>query len=397
MAMSMNSSDEEPYFKIAKYKHKSNGKEMSMDYKKAVTTNSTRTESSSGNDTGHHEGSDSLIDFDVVSHSSIGPPMFSDTSSGFENTAEFSSSNISVKSDTLTNFQNSNRKSKNCGTFYYEYKGDEGEQMDMTTSMVTETTKSMKSRDDESEKESMKVSNESGNTLIINTWDFLKTPEKDTEQLPFEFVSPRQDIKIASGVKKMKSLSTASNNQGLNILLDSSDTDDNAENKKKLRKRRKKMCKNSPGSDLKIPRIQETNSTQRIDTTQKSHFESPNISVILNTSNISEPAWDDYFKSYDTDLFSDSDFEAVKNSLEFGDDYREFLGSLSESFSSTASDSAASSYHNTFIRPQVVRSDIKRIIDECEPIQKEADESLKYKEKITETTRKFLDPQDYVS
>ncbi|CAO1403167.1 unnamed protein product [Diamesa tonsa] len=165
MAMSMNSSDEEPYYKIAKYKHKSNGKEMPMDYQGAATCNSLMTESSSGNDTGHHEGSDSLIDFDIVSHSSISPPLFSDTSCGFENTAECSSSNQSVKSDTLTNFQHSNRKSMNCGTFYYEYKDDKGEQTDMTTSMVTGTTKSIKSKDDVSERGSMKVTNESGYLL----------------------------------------------------------------------------------------------------------------------------------------------------------------------------------------------------------------------------------------
>ena len=366
---------------------------MPMDYQRAVT------ESSSGNDTGHHEGSDSLNDFDVVSHSSISPPLFSDTSSGFENTAEFSSSYQSVKSDTLTNFQHSNRKSINCGTFYYEYKDDKDEQTNMTTSMVTGTTQSMKSKDDESERESMKVTSDSGNTLMINTWDFLKTPEKNTEQLPFEFVTPRKDMKITSGVKKMKMLTTNFNEQGLNMLLNSSDTDDNADSKKKIRKRRKRMSKNSPCSELKIARIQETNSTQRIDATQKSQFESPNISAILNTSDISEPAWDDYFKNYDTDLFSDNDFEAVKNSLEFGDDYRDFLGSLSESFSSIGSDCSASlpSYRNKFIKQQVVKSNIKRIIDECEPMQKEADDSLKYKEKITETTRKLLDPEDYVS
>ncbi|CAO1390596.1 unnamed protein product [Diamesa hyperborea] len=224
MAMSMNSSDEEPYYKIAKYKHKSNGKEMSMDYQGAATSNSLMTESSSGNDTGHHEGSDSLIDFDIVSHSSISPPLFSDTSCGFENTAECSSSNQSVKSDTLTNFQHSNRKSMNCGTFYYEYKDDKDEQTDMTTSMVTGTTKSIKSRDDVSERGSMKITNES------------------------------------------------------------------------------------------------------------------------------------------------------------------------------TSDCSASlpSYRNKFIKQQSVRSNIKRIIDECEPMQKLTDDDLKYKEKITETTRKFLDPEDYV-
>lgn len=357
MAMSLNSSDEEPYYKIAKYKHKSSG--GNEDFKKAVTSNSVMTESSSGNDTGHHEGSDSLNDYDVISHSSIGPPLFSDTSSGFENTAEFSSSNQSVKSETLTNFQHSKRNSINCGTFYYHFNDEVNEQTAMTSSMVTGTTKSMKSRDQESDVESMKDCSESGNTLMINTWDFLKTPEKTTEELPFEFVTPRNETLISSGGRKMKCLSATLNDQSLNtpMKMDSSDSDLIAESKKKLRKRRKKMCKTSPGSDLKIPRIQETNSTQRIDLTQKSHFESPNISAILNTSDISEPAWDDYVKNYDTDLFSDSDFEAVKNSLEFGDDYREFLGSLSESISSTASDSSVSlsSYRSQFISKHIER------------------------------------------
>lgn len=340
MAMSMNSSDEEPHHKIAKFKHKSNGKEMPMDYQKSVTTSSMMIESSSGNDTGPNE-SDSPIEFDVKSFSSISKPnLFSDTSCGFENTAEISSSSQSLIVETITNFQQTNRKSINCGTFYYEFKDDESVKTEIKSSVVKEPTKSLKSKDQEPLADNIKVCKESNNTLLVNAWDFMKIPVMTTDILPFELVSPRMEIKHTPVIKKFKSLTEAINSQNFSKTpiktVDSSDSDVIVcESMQKLRKRRKKMIKNSTGSDPKSPRNKEPITIQAIDTTQTSYFDSPNISAILNTSNISEPAWDDYVKNYDTDIFSENDFEEVRNSLEFGNDYREFLDSLSESCSSS--------------------------------------------------------------
>ncbi|CAO1405206.1 unnamed protein product [Diamesa serratosioi] len=396
MAMSMNSSDEEPHHKIAKYKHKSNGKEVPI----VVTKNSLMTDTSSGNETGHNEGSDSVNEFEISSLSSIVQPLFSDTSSGFENAAEISTSIPSLKSDTLTNFHHSNRKSMNCGTFYYKFEDNESEKMEVISSVVTETTKSMKSTVEESIVDCKIVCNEinNNNTLLINTWDFLKTPEKIATQLPFEFVTPRMDT---SENITLKSLTAALNDQSLGspmkTLDSSSESDDNNESMKKLRKRRKKLSHMSSGSEPKKTRTKETNST-RTNATQI-HVESPNVSVILNTSSISEPEWDDYFKNYDTDIFSDSDDDAVKYSLEFGNDYREFLDSVSESCTSLPSVSSVSltNYREKFEKQLSDRMNIKRIIDECEPMHIDANADVRRRDKIRDASNNMnhLSAEDY--